>query len=162
MKKQHRLVETIDPGGVCGHAIVFDKRLVFCQYGSFEKIINDPRRRTSPGLFMLEIPRAYPGPKSKQDPNDMVRNALRGGEFKYKYRSWGYEIEELHAQIWKGTIPKPASVEEQYLMEERVLERLDAEERKLLYASMSARAVKLDHNMVDAVGMALWRVGRRR
>ena len=145
-----------------GWALFHKGRLVACGYGPHDRIIDvelTPRgaRRVT---VLIEIPIAYPGQKSKADPNDLIRTGIRAGEFRQKYRAKGFVIEEVYPNGWKGNIPKPEKSSEPYEITERVLEKTDEKERELLYASKSARATKLDWNMIDASGMGLWRCRR--
>lgn len=110
-------------------------------------------------VFLVEIPRSYPQPKSKADPNDLIRTGIRAGEFKTLFR-YTMELEEVEPRRWKGNVPKPEKASEPYLIEEWVVSRLDEEELCLLYQSKSARARGLNHNVIDAIGMGLWRLGR--
>jgi hypothetical protein len=150
----------IDPGGVCGWAVFTHGRLTACGYGKFEKVLELPLTRARVGVFLVEIPVAYSGRRSKTNPNNLIRTMARGGEFKYKFRLQGLAVEEVVPNRWKGNIPKPAKGET-YIIETRVLSRLDEREKRLLYQTKSARAKRLDHNLIDAVYMGLWRLGRR-
>lgn len=145
-----------------GWALFKDGRLVACGYGEHDKIIQKELvpRGVRNATVLLELPRAYPGKKSKTDPNDLIRTGIRLGEFRYQYGSRGFETEEIAANEWKGNIPKPEKASEPYVITERVLEKLDEEELQLLYECKSARAVKLDWNLIDAVAMGLWRCRR--
>lgn len=144
-----------------GWALFFKGRLVRCGYGLHEKVIEQElssARKDS--VILLELPIAYPGARSKADPNDLIRTGIRLGEFRHKYGSRGYVVEEIVPNEWKGNIPKPEKASEPYIITERVLEKLDEEELQLLYGCKSARAVKLDWNLIDAVAMGLWRCRR--
>lgn len=152
----------IDPGGTMGWALFHKGRLVACGYGPHDRIIDEEliQRGVRKATVLIEIPIAYPGPKSKTDPNDLIRTGIRAGEFRQKYRSMGFVIEEVYPNGWKGGIPKPEKASMPYVITDRLLEKLDESERKLLYASKSARATKLDWNLTDASAMGLWRCRR--
>jgi hypothetical protein len=164
--KQRRVVPEwllcIDPGGIMGWALFHRGRLVACGYGPHDRIIDEELlpRGVRKVTVLFEIPIAYPGPKSKTDPNDLIRTGIRVGEFKQKFRVRGFTIEECYPNEWKGNIPKPEKASEPYVITDRVLEKLDEGELKLLYESKSARATKLDYNLSDATGMGLWRCRR--
>lgn len=144
-----------------GWAIFEKGRLVACGYGKHDALVVDfPCKRRKRGVGLVEVPRSYPYPRSEVDPNDLIRTALRAGEFKQLFRALGLDVEEVEPKRWKGNTPKPERASASYLVEERVVERLDEAEQVVLYQSKSARATRLDHNCVDAVGMGLWRLGR--
>ena len=151
------VVLAIDPGGTTGWAYFKEGELLACGYGAFDVVSARevwPDSSLKGGVCIIEYPQAYPGPKSKQDPNDIMRTAWRAGGFALKYRHMGMLIEEVFPNGWKGTVSKE-------LTYERVLDRLSESEKKLLLQSKPAKSKKLDHNMVDAVGIGLWRVYRR-
>lgn len=152
----------IDPGGTMGWALFKEGQLVACGYGSHDRLIEEELipRGVRKATVLIEVPIAYPPPKSKADPNDLIRTGIRVGEFRQKYRIRGFEIEEIYPNEWKGSIPKPEKASESYVITERVLEKVDEGERELIYKSKSARATRLDWNMIDALGMGLWRCRR--
>ena len=145
-----------------GWALFKKGKLVACGYGLHDRIIDEELipRGVRKATILIEVPIAYPGQKSKADPNDLFRTAIRVGEFRQKYRSRGFEIEEIYPNAWKGNIPKPEKASEPYVVTDRVIDRLDEKELQLLYASKSARATKIDWNLIDAVGMGLKRCRR--
>lgn len=164
-RRQHRQpprwLVTVDPGADCGWAVFERGKLVACGYGAHDTILdNFPYRNRRKGVFLVEIPRAYPVGRSLADPNDLIRTGIRAGEFKTLFRILGMDLEEVEPKRWKGNTPKPKKASEPYLVEERVIEKLDEVELTLLYQSKSARAIRLNHNLIDAVGMGLWRLGR--
>lgn len=164
-KEKPKWLLCIDPGAVTGYALYFKGRLVCCGYGLFDKVVDmdllqgvsDYREVT----VLFEHPISYSGPRSKSDPNKLFVNVARMGELRYKYRTLGCRIEQAYPVQWKGNIPKPEKAEDEYVIETRLLALLSPEEKKLIYRSNSARARRLDHNMIDAGGMGAWRLGRR-
>jgi len=131
--------------------------LVDCGYGKHEAFLTKPvaEGNLTGGVFLVEIPISYPGEKSERDPNDLIKTGFRAGELTQLYRMCGMECESVLPVQWKGNISKA-------ITQERLLDKLDEEERALLYRSKSVRAKKLNHNMVDACAMGLWRVRRWR
>ena len=152
-----------DPGGKLGYAVFVHGRLVKCGYGKHHQFLEQPIWPHCKGaVFLVERPKAYPGKRSKVDPNALMQTDFRAGELNQLYRMHGFELEVVSPpNEWKGSIGKPEG-DEQYEIEARVLARLDAEELALLYQSSSARSDKLDDNMIDAVGIGLWRLRRWR
>ncbi len=157
------LLVVFDPGGKLGYAVFVNGRLVKCGYGKHHRFLSEPVwPYKKGGVFIVERPMSYPGKKSKQNPNDLMQTDFRAGEITQLYRMQGYEIEQVRPpNEWKGTIGKPEKGE-QYIIEARVLERLDEEETTLLYESGSASSGELDDNMIDAIGIGLWRLMRWR
>ena len=115
-------------------------------------------------VVLVESQKIYPiGKKQKKGgipDNDVVILARRAGELAGAYRMAGAEREYVLPRDWKGTIPKPKNGE-QYIIEKRALAVLDERETQLIYSTKSARAKSLDHNLIDAVGIGLWRLGRK-
>lgn len=157
------LLVVFDPGGKLGYAVFEHGKLVDCGYGKHHKFLDKPVwKYRAGGVFLVERPKSYPGRKSKQDPNALMQTDFRAGELTQLYRMCGYLLEEVcPPNAWKGNIGKPEG-DEQYEIEARVLERLDEGELALLYANSSARSDKLDDNMIDAIGIGLWRLKRWR
>lgn len=157
------LLVAFDPGGHAGFAVFVKGRLVKCGHGKHHKFLAAPVWKYSKGgVFIVERPKSYPGKKSKQDPNALMQTDFRAGEITQLYRMSGYSLEVVcPPNEWKGTIGKPEKGE-QYEIERRVLDRLDDEERALLYQSSSAKSGSLDDNMIDAIGIGLWRLRRWR
>jgi hypothetical protein len=106
----------------------------------------------------VESPVIYPHGKKQREgqipDNDVVKLARLAGELAGRYRASVDLREYVLPRTWKGTVPKS-------ITERRVLEVLDARETQLLYSTKSARARSLDSNVVDAVGIGLWRLGRK-
>ena len=108
---------------------------------------------------IIEKPRIYDRKLWKGDPNDLISVALIGGfcagvEFRDMYTTIGgyREIEYIYPQDWKGGRPK--DVDNKY-----TLTLLDHEETIIL-SKLKLPKTKL-HNVIDAVGIGLWGVGRR-
>jgi hypothetical protein len=71
------------------------------------------------------------------------------GDVRGFYRRAGLETALVAPRTWKGNIPKA-------IHNERVLGALTAAERATL--PKRPRAKDFDHNMIDAVGIALWQL----
>jgi hypothetical protein len=134
------LLLTIDPGKDAGWAR-FDlstKRLVACGLNATVFV---------PNISKVLIERPHPG-RGKASLEDLITLAIRAGE-------WGGRCPVTPRYItpsqWKGSIPKERC-------NEIVLEKLTADELFIVNATKVAKSKK--HNMLDAVGIGLFGLGR--
>lgn len=98
---------------------------------------------------IIEKPQAYP--VSPVDSNDLITLGIVVGEWKeYLYRH-GATVELVLPRTWKGTVPKR-------IHGKRIVATLTEEEKKVL--PRRPRAKNYDHNMLDAVGLGLWKLER--
>ena len=140
----------IDPGKVSGWA-VFDeqKELMQASWGDSQQF------KTACKLFfytkpVIEIPIAYPS--RKVDPNDLIKLAIMAGEYAGYLDALGFPQAQFVKPVqWKGTVPKDVH-------QRRILKKLKPEELERL--PKRPRAKDYDHNMLDAVGIGLWKLGR--
>ena len=134
------MILTIDPGADAGWAH-FDpttKRLLACGLNEGAFSSTPPRR--------VIIERPHTG-RSKASPKDIITLAIRAGE-------WGGKVQALFLVTpeyieparWKGSLEKK-------LCNRLVFERLSQEEKIIL-------GPKKNHNVLDAVGIGLFSVGR--
>lgn len=147
-----------DPGRICGWSVFRKGRLIRCGYGSKELYLNEPLIKN--GDFIVERPRDYPGTKRQAPPNDLLEVDFLAGQLEALYRLAGCKTSSVWPRSWKGTIPKPKRKGEIYILEERVIDRLDEEELVVLNSIKTPRSGKYDHNGIDGVGMNLWAEGR--
>lgn len=156
-----RQLVTFDPGETTGWAAFFNGKLIDCGYVKKDKLWDCPVwKYVCPGSTVLvEVTMMYPSQKEK-NPGKIFRNGVLSGEVKGFARALGALVEEVLPRRWKGTIPKPKTAGEQYIVERRVLKMADAEEARLIKQSKSARAKGLNHNVIDAVGIGFWREDR--
>lgn len=98
---------------------------------------------------VIEKPQTYP--MSPVDANDLITLGILVGEWKEYLHRHGADVELALPRTWKGTVPKD-------IHHRRVLARLTAEEKTRL--PKRPRAKNYDHNMLDAVGLGLWKLGR--
>ena len=96
--------------------------------------------------LIIELPQVYMGSKSKGSPNDLIKVAFAAGQ-----TVMGRVYETVSPRQWKGTIKKEA-------MLKRILSRLDDRELSLLKGLGLPKTV--EHNVIDAVGIGLWKLGR--
>lgn len=98
--------------------------------------------------LIIEHPRVYPGSaQQKGDPNDLLDVAAVGAAV----ASWcNYrETETVFPSEWKGQVPKET-------MTERIRRSLSDIERH----NIAKCKASLMHNVLDACGIGLWRLGR--
>lgn len=134
----------IDPGRHAGIAYFEGNRLV-----KAELLTNPlaPRKREAAKVVIIEIPVIYPD--SPVDPATMIQLSftagLIGGLFEPS------ELIQIDPRGWKGTRPK--GVDNRYTMG-----LLDAIETSIVNTSTSRGKL---NNVIDAVGIGLWHLGRR-
>lgn len=121
----------IDPGEHAGWAMFSDRDLVACGPGTPDVFV---------GEVVIECPFIYP--RGEADPNDLIILARRVGRLEERA---GKPCVLVFPRTWKGTIKKA-------IMTARIRKKLTDTERTLL--------TKDDHNVIDAIGLGLWRVGR--
>lgn len=91
---------------------------------------------------VIECPQVYA--RGKGDPNDLIDLARVVGALETLSR----DCVVVRPRTWKGTLPKK-------IHHERVLKELTTEERAVLGTKK-----KIDHNILDAVGLGLWALKR--
>ena len=163
MKRQKppKYLLTIDPGDQTGWALFKDGVLVECGYGKSAKIMSLGLLARRRGVVVVEIPVIYPGHKQKKPPQKILRAAVLGGRFMGRFEAGGHDVQEVSPKEWKGTVPKPAKASEEYIITRRVLQMCSEEEARLIKQTKSARAKQLNHNLIDAVGIGFWWLGRK-
>lgn len=141
----------IDPGERCGWAW-FTGALAGCGLwrlgGSFVP--------ASDGPFVIEDQVIYP--KSKVNPNDIVKLAQTAGRAgallcEHNYPLAWDELEWVEPRTWKGTLTKDT-------MAVRILETLNVSERQVYFAAADKLPEGVRHNVIDAIGIGLWKLGR--
>lgn len=153
------ILVTFDPGSQTGWAVFLRGKLRACGYCSKKKLWEEKvwKAVRTGSLVVVEIPILYHTHKER-NPQAVLTNGILGGEIKGFALARGALVEEVSpARKWKGTIPK-VKAGEKYLIEERVLLALSSKECQLIKKSKSARARGLNHNLIDAVGIGLWRL----
>jgi hypothetical protein len=79
------------------------------------------------------------------NPNDLITLALRVGRWQARVERSGGKCELVRPSEWKGLVPKRIHTA-------RTLAKLSREERLLVDGAR--------HDVIDAVGIGLWRLGR--
>lgn len=140
---------TFDPGNNTGWAIFEDDSLIDAGFLPFGSVRREITVYTGDRV-LIEAPRHYPH-REKGDVNDLLDLSVRAGELKAWAESKTAKVELVWPRTWKGTVPKE-------IHNQRVLRALRPVEIRLL--PKTPRSKKYDHNMVDAVGMGLWKLKR--
>jgi len=139
------ILVAIDPGVSTGWARFVDKWLSSCGLGDPPI---DHENMAMPTDVIIEVPQVYRGHLQKGDPNDLITLAVQVG--RYAQRSKGL-VRLVKPAEWKGQVLKE-------IHGARVLEVLDDAERGIV--ALGARPKSKAHNVLDAVGLGLWALGR--
>lgn len=129
---------TVDPGVKCSYYAIWSSFGLLVEVGQTE----------SPGAYshidlVIEKPQIYQGRKQKGDPNDLIDLAMVVGAWRHEHPY----TELVKPRQWKGQVPKA-------VMTKRILSKLTDAELAVL------GDLKSNHNVVDAVGIGLWKLGR--
>lgn len=148
---------TIDPGVKTGVA-VFEKGLLrHCGLLSYDNsqlfgyAIQGIFELSPPGRLVVEVPRIYNRKRWKGDPNDLILNAIIAGICIGKSAEYCI-AEEVHVTDWKGQRPK--DVDNAYTRK-----ILSGDELAVLHNERIPKSY--EHNVVDAIGIGLWKLERR-
>ena len=138
----------IDPGIDQGWATFVANVLTGCGLGV-------PFAPVYPHEVYIECPQIYPA--GKGDPNDLIKLAIRVGHcLAEAERSAGcLRTTLVYPRQWKGQTPKPVN-------HRRIRATLSASEIACLDRSLVDVTNSLQHNVLDAVGIGLYAVGRLR
>jgi hypothetical protein len=140
----------IDPGKVSGWALFYYTQLHAAGVLDEEEILDHPPvPEWDPVLAVIEVPRIYPMGKGKGDPNDLLTLALSVGDLRGFYQRRGMRVRLVTPRQWKGTAPKD-------IHNRRILDNLNEHETEVLPSLAKSKA----HNMIDAIGLGLWVLGR--
>lgn len=143
----------IDPGKTAGWAYFEDGKLAAC--GKTKNILKEWLVNPENLHVVVESQRIYPSIRKEGIPdNDIVSLARTAGEISGFYLAGRASTEYVFPREWKGTVPKR-------ITEKRVLAVADSEEYRLIYSTKSDRAKSLDNNMIDAIGIGYWKLGRK-
>lgn len=97
--------------------------------------------------FIVEKPQVYTGAgKSKGDPNDLISVALVvGAVLEVAMGTYHSHVQTVLPAMWKGSVPKRITLS-------RLQKELSTEEHAVVKWS--------NHNVVDAIGIGCWKLGR--
>lgn len=135
--REREFVRSCDPGNTTGIAHFLKGRLIVAESAPF----GDFAVRPDHYLTVVETP-----DRITKDPRSILKLALKAGALIERFGGIG-----IPAGVWKGTVPKD-------VMCRRILAHLSPEELAVLPKNKSA--LGYDHNMVDAVGLGLFALGR--
>lgn len=90
-------------------------------------------------------------PRMKEDPNDIIELAKKAGRVFQALCRQRYTWVE--PRKWKGTLAKDT-------MAVRILEALNVSERRVYFAAADKVPEGVRHNIIDAIGIGLWKLGR--
>lgn len=140
----------IDPGNCSGVAVFDGSTLIFADAVNIDD--GGPTlgflRQCGANDLVIEVPTVYQ--HSKADPQDIVKLAFNAGQWAATIHKWpDCKVEKPHPIQWKGNVPKD-------IHNARVLSRLRTEETAILPRLSKTKS----HNMIDAIGLGLWRLRR--
>lgn len=145
------LLISIDPGKHTGFADFLGPKLrtagVLNEKDLFSQLPMTPYPFTT--LVLIEHPRWYP--RDQKDVNDLLDLAVLVGEIKRYYEMSSCKVELVWPRTWKGAAPKE-------ITNARTVRSLSPAE--ITFLPKSPRAKNYDHNMLDAIGLGLWKLGR--
>jgi hypothetical protein len=139
---------SIDPGKTAGYALFHDNTLVACGLDR-DTALNIAS--AYPNLVLIEKPQVYRTRLQKGDPNDLITLALQAGRYQERAIVAGATVETPTPADWKKQLPKE-------ICNARTLAALSVSERKIADAVKCAAGAR--HNLLDACGIGLWRLGR--
>ena len=143
----------IDPGAHQGWALFNIKthRLVHCGLGIVDH--RDFRNVVDLDRCVIERPTLYKGGKAR--PADVITLALRAGEAAGLVRAaWGVDAEYVEPRSWKGQVPKAEH-------NARTWALLKDDEKDQVTVCLKGIAPSKRNNVLDAIGLGLWAVGRQ-
>jgi hypothetical protein len=102
--------------------------------------------------IVVERPQVYSARFLRGDPNDLVTIAIVGAELVGMFRTLEQDLKITwyYPKTWKGNVDKAAH-------QPRILSTLSDVERACI---TTVRAKALMHNVIDAVGIGLFHLGR--
>lgn len=137
----------IDPGRCTGWALFDGRTLIGCGL--------DPSPAAFESIDRVVI--EYPIYRSHErvSPNDLIKLALNAGEWGGLARASRVKPEYVLPHVWKGgSIPKEIS-------HERIKRKCNSTEWTLVKDSCVDFSKSTIHNVIDAVGIGLWAIGRK-
>ena len=132
------LLLSIDPGLHTGWAL-FDTTLLACGTG-------DPPTGYAKRL-VIEVPEIYP--RQPVPPNDLIALAFMAGRYVGRHENAHFVLPKR----WKGNMPKEVCAA-------RIEAALTSEEKRILAACGASKGQM--HNVIDAIGIGLYALGRFR
>ena len=104
---------------------------------------------------IIEKPMIYPGGRQQARPADVIKLAVRAGEWGGRATAlWAVVPEYVEPFRWKGSIPKD-------IHHARIWARLTPVEQAVVSEAARGMAPSKRHNVMDAVGLGLYAIGRK-
>jgi hypothetical protein len=136
----------IDPGEKTGWAYFEDYVLQGCGLITLAKWVatfGTWLDQTASFHVIVEEPTIYP--HSKARPADIMALQLKVGELKGRFEAAGCVVELVQPRTWKRQVPKS-------IHNDRTLKALTDDERRLAEGKR--------HDVLDAIGLGLWKLKR--
>jgi hypothetical protein len=135
------VLTSIDPGVHQGWARFSGGMLYACGLGETPFV----------GDVYIELPQVYARQKKRADPNDLITLAVRIGQLKERAERKSLTVRLIKPAEWKGQTPKE-------IHNRRVLAAMQPSEVEVFKELKVAQSLK--HNVLDAIGIGLWALGR--
>jgi len=144
----------IDPGETTGFAWFVDGQLSRAFARDFDDFIAAPPWVERDYIdVVIEFPKWRRN--SHEEIDDLLGLAEKAGRIEQFYVMHQKRVQLVWPHTWKGSVPKDVH-------NERVLKPLRHDELALLPRRPRSKKNPYDHNMLDAVGIGLWKLGRMR
>lgn len=134
------ILVAIDPGRHTGIAVFIDGRLAAASALNVDPL-KPPNLGIAADEVIVEVPTIYP--RSPVDPASLIKLAFTAGVL--VGRLGAPKVRAVAPREWKGQRPKA-------IHNKRTLSLLDANER--------AKILRATSDVLDAIGLGLWAVGR--
>ena len=146
------MIAAIDPGLCTGFCLLDTQRGSLWCYAGAHDDLNAWLKIRQAASAIIERPAIYP--KQKARPADIITLALRAGEAAGRFACSNVPVRYVEPAEWKRQIPKE-------ICEGRIRALLTPLELSGMDACLGKIAAGKRNNAVDAVGLALFMVGRR-
>lgn len=143
----------IDPGATTGWAWFIRGELSRTAAEPFDEFMSDPPWVSESLDVLVEMPKWRP--HSHEEIDDLLGLARKVGRLEQFYKMRGAHVDVCWPHVWKGSVPKE-------IHNQRVLHMLTERELAILPRRPRSKKNPYDHNMLDAVGIGLWKLGRLR
>lgn len=154
----------IDPGADTGWALFANNLLAACGLGEPPDDTDSPwmyqdkeGERGTPLSVIIECPRLRP--RGEKNPNSILLVARNAGEWGGRYGWFGAQVRYVLPNDWKGTVSKEISHARMWVKLTEV-EKGIVDECFRSAKGRNGMAPGKRHNVLDALGIGLWGVGR--
>jgi hypothetical protein len=145
----------VDPGAKTGWCLLLDIggwHVAACGVASPDDTTWTPMAPKKLDLVVIEKPMIYPNAKAR--PNDIITLALVAGRYRERF-SEAKRVEYVLPREWKGTIDGD-------VMTKRIEAALVYKDMPAVNAMRKVATGSVQHNAIDAVGIAKWATLQRR